>query len=133
MEYIHKAKAEKNRTKVLTDQMEARRVKNKVCYNRRPSSSLLTDSSLRLPANAVQTVRPKSARNCLLGTKRQLRSERVSLSHCIFYAMHVMHFTLYGLYTTCLSLSSACLPKGKQIGQYHEPTIRHGPSSCTSP
>ncbi|KZP06996.1 hypothetical protein FIBSPDRAFT_703440, partial [Athelia psychrophila] len=30
MEYIHKAKAEKNRTKVLNDQMEARHVKNQV-------------------------------------------------------------------------------------------------------
>ncbi|KAG9120979.1 60S ribosomal protein L19A [Ceratobasidium sp. 392] len=35
MEFIHKAKAEKNRTKVLTDQMEARRVKNKAARERR--------------------------------------------------------------------------------------------------
>jgi len=35
MEYIHKAKAEKNRTKVLSDQMEARRVKNKAARERR--------------------------------------------------------------------------------------------------
>ncbi|KAJ7151723.1 ribosomal protein L19/L19e domain-containing protein [Mycena filopes] len=35
MEYIHKAKAEKSRTKVLTDQMEARRVKNKAARERR--------------------------------------------------------------------------------------------------
>jgi len=35
MEYIHKAKAEKSRTKVLSDQMEARRSKNKAVRERR--------------------------------------------------------------------------------------------------
>ena len=35
MEYIHKAKAEKNRTKILSDQMEARRTKNKAARERR--------------------------------------------------------------------------------------------------
>ncbi|KAF8610049.1 hypothetical protein BDV93DRAFT_539960 [Ceratobasidium sp. AG-I] len=35
MEFIHKAKAEKTRTKVLSDQMEARRVKNKAARERR--------------------------------------------------------------------------------------------------
>ncbi|KAK7468315.1 60S ribosomal protein L19B [Stygiomarasmius scandens] len=40
MEYIHKAKAEKTRTKILTDQMEARRVKNKAARERRAARVL---------------------------------------------------------------------------------------------
>jgi len=35
MEYIHRAKAEKTRTKVLSDQMEARRIRNKAARERR--------------------------------------------------------------------------------------------------
>ena len=35
MDHIHKAKAEQSRTKVLADQMEARRTKNKAARERR--------------------------------------------------------------------------------------------------
>ncbi|THH07942.1 hypothetical protein EW145_g3044 [Phellinidium pouzarii] len=40
MEYIHKAKAEKSRTKILSDQMEARRVKNRAARDRRSARIL---------------------------------------------------------------------------------------------
>jgi hypothetical protein len=61
MEYIHKAKAEKSRTKVLSDQMEARRIKNKVCVSCHDFFS--TDIFFfRLPENGVQHVCRKSDR-----------------------------------------------------------------------
>ena len=64
MEYIHKAKAEKTRTKVLADQMEVRRVKNKVGYlfSHRVGFNILT-------GNDTQAARERRAARVL--EKRQ--------------------------------------------------------------
>ena len=74
MEYIHKAKAEKNRTKVLSDQMEARRAKNKVCLPNFVSCLLVYPLSRAL-VSVVQPDWLRSARASLrLNNRRQPKS-----------------------------------------------------------
>jgi hypothetical protein len=94
MEYIHKAKAERNRTKVLTDQMEARRTKNKVpCLLSLFARSRRADSDSARPLVRVALpVLRRSARLSSRSSTRRRRSERarfvVSLtwSPCMYYA-----------------------------------------------
>ena len=76
MEYIHKAKAEKTRTKVLNDQMEARRVKNKVCRLSACITYLLSTSFVRLLVTVARLVSWRRGKQfSLLSTRQKTKSK----------------------------------------------------------
>ena len=82
MEYIHKAKAEKSRTKIINDQMEARRVKNKVRISLSyfpPSRSLTYFWSHRPPAIVALLELRRSDKHCLVPRRHQ-RNNRLACS-----------------------------------------------------
>jgi hypothetical protein len=124
MEFIHKAKAEKTRTKVLTDQMEARRTLNKVrhCYLFYHTTS--ADSTIyRQPVPAVLLVSRRSARPSSLSSTRRPRSDRglwftlfcPCFPHhpheCIMQHVHaVVYFSLIA--TQFLPCTSICVMLG---------------------
>ncbi len=99
MEYIHKAKAEKNRTKLINDQMEARRVKNRVIifHSGFDCPFHLTLPCTRLPASVVKPVsRRRDKRFWLWRTMLQYRSD-----HFLFAA-----FTLVPMLSSCMPIPS---------------------------
>jgi hypothetical protein len=105
MEYIHKAKAEKSRTKVINDQMEARRVKNKVRARPFPLSLSRSLTDLRSvphrpPVIVVPLVSRRSSKHCLVPRRHQ-RNDRFALPvppRILQEALNVCFLELYVLW-----------------------------------
>ena len=85
MEYIHKAKAEKSRTKVINDQMEARRVRNKVRASpfplplSRPLTNLRSVPH-RPPAIVVPLVLRRNDKHCSVPRRHQRNNRFLTCS-----------------------------------------------------
>ena len=86
MEYIHKAKAEKSRTKILSDQMEARRIKNKVCRSVSiQSGRTLLMNIFRPPVTVAKLVCWRRGRRLLPSSMRKkLRSNCIAYTSIVF-------------------------------------------------